>query len=236
LSDLLKESAGLLEQGRFFEAMDKLREIEKEDASFPGLQDKIKAAQTGLTSVEARKKSASGFNKGLDYFNSGYYQNALKEWRAVQKDSPDNEMLKQYIAEAEKLSKNSVDRQKLKNQQETEALSLNQAGLEQYNKKNFSEAYKNFEKAVETDPENPALRKSLKSCRKDLIKEQEKLTPESEKKVDRLFLDGINFYRDGQYKKAIECWKQVIAAKPDHKKAQTYIINVSQKLQKIESI
>jgi tetratricopeptide (TPR) repeat protein len=236
LADLFKEAVAALDRGQFMEGLDKLREVEKEEAGYPGLQEKLKIAQNGINAVEARKKTASGFNKGLDLFNGGYYQSALKEWRAILKETPDNDMVKQYIAEAERLSKDGVDRQKVKNQKEADAMKYNQTGLEFFNKKNFSEAYKSFEKAVEADPENPALHKALKNCRKEVIKEQEKLTPETEKKVERLFLDGINFYREGQYKKAIECWKQVVAMKPEHKKAQTYITNVSQKLQKIESI
>ncbi len=236
LTDQLKEASASLDRGQYLEALDNLREIEKQDANLSGLQEKIKVAQNGINSVETRKKTASGFNKGLDLFNNGYYQSALKEWRAILKDTPDNDMVKQYIAEAEKLSKDGVDHQKVKTQKEADAIKLNQAGLDLLKKKNYSDAYKNLEQAVESDPDNQAIRKSLKTCRKELIKEQEKLTPESEKKVEKLFLEGINLYRDGQYKKAIECWKQVMSLKPDHKKAQTYITNVSQKLQKIESI
>ena len=113
---------------------------------------------------------------------------------------------------------------------------LNKAAITLYKEKKHSEAYKKLKKAQKLDPQNPIIRKGLKAIRKELLKEKDKLTPKKEKKVSRLFHQGISYYRDGNYKKAIECWKKVVILKPDHKRAHKYIKNVSKKLEKIERI
>ncbi|MFH0919733.1 MAG: hypothetical protein V1913_05175 [Fibrobacterota bacterium] len=236
LRDLFNEAVNALDKGRSFEALDLLRQIEKEDPGYPELQARITTASEGQQKTERRKELASQFNRGVDYYSKGYYQAALKEWQACLKGEPDNAMVRQYIQEAEKRMQESPARQKELAQKEKEAFRLNKEAVELYKKKAYAEAYKGIEKAVEYDPQNSALRKTLKTCRRELLKEKERLTPADNQKADDLFQQGIDLYRSGQYKKAIETWKQVIQMKPDHKKAATYIENVTQKLKKIESI
>lgn len=236
LDTAFREGASALENGNFGVALDLFSQIGKVDADYPGLKEKRSAAESGAREIQRRKNLSQAFNKGLNDFQKGSYQSALKEWTAALKDNPDNEMLKQYVQEADNLIKSQGARKAAAEKGRQAAFDMNRDAITLYKKKKFSEAFQKLDSARALDPENDAILKGIKTIKKEMIREEENRTPLSEKEAESLFHEGIGFYRSGDYKKAIQCWQKVMSIKPDHVKAQKYIENVNKKLEKIEKI
>ena len=210
--------------------------VREKDPAYPNLSEQMKKAQEAMKGVEERKDLTITFNKGLDYYSKGYYESALREWEQISAKDPDNEIVKQYIQTLKGRMQEAKELQKKKTLDEKKAFDLNNRAIEFYRKKNFRESYKVIQEATELDPENTSIRKGLVAARKEVLKADEANQPATERKANELFHKGITFYRNGEYAKAIECWKKVVECKPDHQKAQKYIESVSQKLAKIEKI
>jgi len=225
-----------LAHGRFYEALDNFTMVREKDPAYPNLSEQMKKAQEAMKGVEERKDLTITFNKGLDYYSKGYYESALREWEQISAKDPDNEIVKQYIQTLKGRMQEAKELQKKKTLDEKKAFDLNNRAIEFYRKKNFRESYKVIQEATELDPENTSIRKGLVAARKEVLKADEANQPATERKANELFHKGITFYRNGEYAKAIECWKKVVECKPDHQKAQKYIESVSQKLAKIEKI
>jgi len=235
LDTLFQEGVHSLEKGRMDEALGSFRTIEKQQPDFPGLADKLRTAEEGVRAKEKRKASVEAFNKGLTDFNRGLYHSALKTWRSVLADNPQNEAVKKYIVETEALLKDT-ERQKTEENQRNTALEINREAVGLFKEKKYKEAGQLLDSALSLDPDNETIRKGVKAVRKERLREEDQQIPVSEKEIENLFHRGITLYRNGDYKKAIECWRKIIALQPDHDKAQKYIDNVSKKLEKIERI
>ncbi|MBL8025606.1 MAG: hypothetical protein JNL74_04300 [Fibrobacteres bacterium] len=222
-----------IDAGKFAEALDMLRIIQNDEPAYPGVKQKIAAAEAGLASIESRKRVATGFNRGLEQYNAGLYENALKEWQAVLPEDSKNEMLKKYIADAEKRSAGSLSEKRKRSENEAEMLKLAGEAQRASLQKKFGDAVAIYEKALDIAPDNKSIAKSLQTARKELAVAEEKTLTVSDKKSEELFVQGIDLYREGKYHEAIAVWKKVTSIKPDHKKALNYIQNVTMKLEKI---
>ncbi len=236
LDNAFNQALTSISEGRFAEALDLLNLIKQDEPSYPGILGKIKIAEEGIAAIEQRKNNSDGFNKGLEQFNKGLFENALREWRAVLEKDPSNEILKKYIAESEKMAGNSVSERKKRTTDEAEVLKIINEARGAAAKRDFRTAISRYETALQKAPQSVSIAKELTVAKRELVLVEEKSVSRTDAKSEDLFVKGIDAYRNGKYKEAIDLWKQVTAMKPDHKKAQNYIVNVTAKLQKIASM
>jgi hypothetical protein len=53
----------------------------------------------------------------------------------------------------------------------------------------------------------------------------------SQEKIREWFLEGISFYRFGEYSEALKNWEKVLKYDSSHRQAKRYVKNVNKKIQ-----
>lgn len=100
-------------------------------------------------------------------------------------------------------------------------------GIARYDKKDDKGAAYDFRKVLEIDPSNRTAKKYLANISR---RKGPKL---SKKEVERLYLEGIELYTDGQYVGAIKKWEKVLKGDSSHSKA---LFNIKKAKRKLEGV
>ena len=130
------------------------------------------------------------FLKGLVYYRAGDNGKALKEWENGLSVSPGNNQLKEFCG--------------LINSKINESA----AGAKEKQERPRKKTVKKEEKDAKTD-----VKKGKSTLSKSKISVDEK-------KVSDLYYEGLKLYQQGELKKAIDIWEQVLKMDPDLNKAR----------------
>lgn len=98
-------------------------------------------------------------------------------------------------------------------------------GEEHFRRGEFVLAMEMFDKVLTRDPENSRARKYLDDAQRQL-----------NLRVDQYFNNGLSFYANEDYDKAIVEWRQALALNPKHAQSQEFIEKARLKLEALEKL
>ncbi len=98
-------------------------------------------------------------------------------------------------------------------------------GEEHFRRGEFVLAMEMFDKVLVRDPENSRARKYLDDAQRQL-----------NLRVDQFFNNGLSFYANEDYDKAIVEWRQALALNPKHAQSQEFIEKARLKLEALEKL
>lgn len=178
-------------------------EREKEETLVRMMLDELKKKE--------KMMGASFYKQGLDYLARKEYDEAVDAFDKALTWDPE-------LTEAQ--AKMDEARQLKTDKQVNEHSSR---GLVYYNSGDMVNAYYEFSQAVNLAPTNQELINWRNRVSAALVKKEPDATGQR-------FQSGINYYGRGEYRKAIEEWKAVLAASPNHGESQEYILRAQVKL------
>lgn len=180
----------------------------------------IRDAKARLEVLVSRKLVDTYITQAMKSYAEGDFMTSLDNWQKVLFIEPTNATAIEYIQKIKsRLTEKEIGKvaaeEKKKLNVEIERL-LTQ-GDKYLAKGNFSEAIKEYEKVLKIAPEN-----------KDAIGKINKVKAKINETIETSLKLGIEFYKNKNYSKAIELFRQVLKLSPGHKQAAEYL-NLSQK-------
>jgi len=140
---------------------------------------------------------------------SGKYLEAYSAWNKVIILNPDNEEAKRGI-EASKSSVETVGRDLVEARRRIDALTLYTNAVRAYDREDYKEAKTQLQEMLKLYPvDQEGLRLAEKI--------DERLSPNKpkvEENIKKLYIEGMNYFNRGEYEKAIESWKRILAVDP----------------------
>ncbi|MEE8299580.1 MAG: protein kinase, partial [Thermodesulfobacteriota bacterium] len=95
------------------------------------------------------------------------------------------------------------------------------------NKKEYSAALSRFEAALKFDPKNQEVLDLIEQC-ENKQKEQ--------RRFNTLLSDGKEYFENGNYEKALNAFKEIIALDPDHSESHELIEKIQKKIKQMERV
>jgi cytochrome c-type biogenesis protein CcmH/NrfG len=142
---------------------------------------------------------------------SGKYLEAYAAWNKVLILSPENEEARRGI-EASKAQVETVGRDLVEARRRIDALTLYTNAVRAYELGDYEEAKARVQEMLRL---YPADQEGLRLAEKI----EERLSPAApkvEENVKRLYIEGMNYFSSGEYEKAIESWKKILAVDPQN--------------------
>lgn len=177
-------------------------------------------------------------DNGRRYYRERLYEKAIEEWEKALQVDPANPKIKKYITRAQaKLGVAGEQEEPAVAEAPAEVAvgevdAMIDQGRNFYREGKYDEAIAVWEKAYKLDPENKRLQRYLIKAREKAAEGEEPppaeqvtapVTAEGEAAVDLLVTQGKEYFRRGEYQKAIEEWKKALNITPDDDKIQKYI-------------
>ncbi len=181
-------------------------------------------------------------DNGRRYYRQRLYEKAIEEWNKALELSPNNSKIQKYITRAQaKLGisgeQESAEEQETAQPAQSEATGQVDEMIDQgrnfYREGKYEEAIAVWEKAYKLDPENKRLQRYLVKAREKVAEETgaEPVTETppattaqpAEGNAELLVSQGKEYFRMGEYQKAIDEWKKALELTPGDTKIQKYI-------------
>jgi tetratricopeptide (TPR) repeat protein len=163
------------------------------------------------------------YAQGVVFYINGEWLKAIAEWANALRLDPSNEELSEFIKIAEKK----------KGEEEVfeKAEVLYRDGLAHYNEGKIDEAIEDLEEATKINPEHTKAQDYLAKAREKVTtKKEEKEQRTRREIVDRHYFQGIDYYAEGKFEKAVKEWDEVLSIDPEHKGAKEYIKKARDKI------
>ncbi|MCX5800744.1 MAG: PorV/PorQ family protein [Candidatus Eisenbacteria bacterium] len=142
---------------------------------------------------------------------SGKYLEAYSAWNKVLILSPENEEARRGM-ETSKSAVETVGRDLVEAMRRIDALTLYTNAVTAYDRENYTEAKAQLQEMLKL---YPADQEGLRLAEK--IEERlSPKTPKVEENVKKLYVEGMNHFNLGEYEKAIESWKKIMAVDPQN--------------------
>ncbi len=232
------------------------REVLNLDPNQEVARRQIRALQTNLDTFVQQKMQA-----GAAAFQRGDLERAEREFQAVLAMTPNHREALSYRQRIQEQIRANLDElmrsgtrwlearewakaadafervlamepaNKLANSKRNEALSVLglkgqfARGEEHFRRGEFVLAMEMFDKVLTKDPENSRARKYLDDAQRQL-----------NLKVDQYFNNGLSFYANEDYDKAIVEWRQALALNPKHAQSLEFIEKARLKLEALEKL
>lgn len=180
-----------------------------------GVEKEKEETLVKLMMEELKKKEKmmgeSFYKRGLDHLGRKEYEDAIDAFDKALTWDPELAAAQSKLDETRKL--------KL----EKEINNYVGRGVAYYNSSDMVNAYYEFNQALTLAPQN----QELVNWRNRISAALAKKEPEA---ISQRFQNGINFYGRGEYRKAVDEWKAVLAINPNHKESQDYILRAQVKI------
>jgi len=257
--ELEKELAKHYERGKsyykekgYIEAIDEFREVLSLDIKHKGANrylDKLeKKAKKGQLSKAATKRIKEEKRRIGER-----EKRRREEERRKEESRRIGESEKRRRREAEKRRNGEAEKQRREKERELEKRYQEARGL--YGDGQYRKAINGFESVLTLNPEHKQAKKYILKSRIKLIEEEtgkrieevqspkskvqgqkrEKLTPEEQEEMERLYHQGKRYYRDGKYREAAETLGKIQDTRYKiQKKAEKYLVKAQIKLIEIE--
>jgi len=163
------------------------------------------------------------YAQGTIFYINGEWGKAISQWRNAVKIGSSKKELSKFIKIAEK------------REQEEEALEraevLYRDIMAHYDEGKIDEAIKMLEEAIKLNPEHKKAREFLARAKERLaaIRKEEEAGRRRES-IDKHYFQGIDYYAEGQFKKAIKEWEAVLMLDPAHSGAKEYLEKARDKI------
>ena len=191
------------------------------------------------TSDEAgsNSKIKTFIDEGRRFYRQRLYEKAIEQWEQALKLDPGNPKVEKYIARAKaKIGiTTEVQEQKEETPQPTAGTpdkvnDLIDQGRTYYRDGKYEDAIAVWEQAYNLDPENKRLQRYLMKAREKVAKTAPKEEPAepaepatSAEGTEQFVSKGKEYFRRGEYQKAIDEWQKALDMQPDDVKIQRYI-------------
>jgi cytochrome c-type biogenesis protein CcmH/NrfG len=142
---------------------------------------------------------------------SGKYLEAYSAWNKVLILSPQNEEAKRGI-EASKSAVETVGRDLVEARRRIDALILYTSAVTAYDRGDYKEAKTQIQAMLKLYPADQEGLRLAEKIGQRLSPE----TPKVEENIKRLYVEGMNYFNSGEYEKAIESWKKILAVDPQN--------------------
>lgn len=168
------------------------------------------------------------YAQGIIFYIKGEWAKAISQWENALKIYRSNKEISEFLEIAQK-----------RNQEEEafeKAEVLYRDGLAQYNKGKINETIKQLEEVIKLNPQHRKAQELLAKVREnvaDIKKEdRERMLRET---VDKRYFQGIDYYAEGQFNKAIKEWQEVLKIDPTHSGAKEYLKKARDKIARVNS-
>jgi len=211
------------------EAFNAVLEVEPEHKEAKKYLELIKKRlQDIVNKGEFKSVNELYYAQGAIFYISGDWDKAIAQWENAIKIDPSNKELSGFMEIARK------------RRQEEEAVEkaevLYRDGLAQYNKGEINETIKQLEEVIKFNPQHRKAQELLAKVREkatDVKKEErERMLRET---VDKRYFQGIDYYAEGQFNKAIKEWQEVLKIDPTHSGAKEYLKKARDKIARANS-
>jgi len=206
------------------EEFNSVLEIEPEHKEAKGyLELIVKKLEDAVNKGEFKTVSELYYAQGAIFYVNGEWAKAIGQWEEAIKLDPANEELSEFIKIASK------------KKEEQEALEkaevLHREGVAHYNEGRFEEAIGELEEAVKLNPKHIKAREYLAKAKDKLatIKKEEEERKHREA-IETHYFQGIDYYAEGEFGKAISEWEEVLLIDPEHKGAKEYMEKAREKI------
>jgi len=223
-------------------------------------EDKVQRKKAGELAEELAREFEAGdqakgdvaekhYQKGRDLYKAGEYSQAIEEFRLAQMIVPDYKKSEQYMEncwvkqeeEREKFSKALISQRRMKVE------NILDEAVDLYNKKELEESLAKFEEALAIDSGNEKALYYQKYISKKIEKkealwsriEERKETRETKEEVRGYLEEGLEYYKRGLYKEAIDTWEEILPltspADFARRKSQLLILDAKEHYMELES-
>jgi len=179
------------------------RELEKDNreaASAVRQADSLIAIQVASDASLAKNLTASG--KFLEAYST---------WNKVLILDPNNEEARKGI-ETSKSSVETVGRDLVEARKRIDALTLYSNAVRAYEREDYQNAKTQLQEMLKLYPtDQEGLRFSQK-----IGERLSPARPKVEENIKKLYIEGMNYFNNGEYEKAIESWKRILAVDPQN--------------------
>ncbi|MFW6129927.1 MAG: tetratricopeptide repeat protein [Atribacterota bacterium] len=196
-------------------------------------KDLIRTASKGLMNSSISKDEKELINMAKSNFNKGNYQRAIELYSNAAYKNPDNrEVLKKILLCHKYKKREEKEKQKrilkIKKEQEKEKKIEEYINLaeEKFENKNYTVARKYFEKVLNLDENNKKAKEGIQNAEAKLNNTEELKKGEKEH-----YKQGLIYYSQGKYSKAIKEWKQVLNINSENEKAKENIKAAKEKIE-----
>lgn len=199
---------------KYNKAIAEWKEIEKIDPEYPNLKNYIQQAEKKL-----KEEINKLLNEGKKFYEEKKFDSALKKFIKVCDLDLENKEAKEFInilkEKIGELSKEHFNK-----------------GIEYFNNKKYYQAKYEFEIALKYTPSKREIEEYLEKIKNKIkeIKKEEVDFSLAKKK----YYEGVSFYMNGELKKAIECWQEVLNINPHDENVKRTLERVLLKLEQIK--
>ncbi|MCK5219120.1 PorV/PorQ family protein [bacterium] len=181
-----------------------------------------------------QSKSQEYNQRGLHCLKKGQYKKAVDEF----------EKAVSWVENSREITNNLNRAQAALNKQA--AREKYQAGKRFFKKKFYIDALLAWRETAKLNPKYPKIKTRMASAKKamekQLIRQKTRIAKKvskKERKSQNLFREGVGFYLDGEFARAIEKWERALKINPGLKQAKVYLAKAQEynqpKLDKIEN-
>jgi len=172
---------------------------------------------------EFKSVSELYYAQGAIFYISGDWGKAIAQWENAVKIDPSNEELSEFM----KIAKQRRQGEEVLEKAEI----LYRDVLAQYDEGKINEAIKQLEAVMKLNPEHKKARDYLVRAKERLaaIKKEEGARRDRES-IDKHYFQGIDYYAEGEFQKAIKEWEEVLRMEPTHAGAKDYLEKAKDKI------
>ena len=200
-----------IQEGEYLKAYRKFKQVLKINPLYKDAileSEEVKKRMLGAVTLGGKAKFH--FEEGLNSYATGRYNTTIKEWKKALVLEPEFKELNNYI-------------EKVKKEGERLIPTPVRLGDRHYQNKEYLQAIKKWEQALEADPESEAIKKRIIEARKKMRYLTQKQLAQGKKELKAKKLN-----------KALEIFLSVLKIEPENQKAKKYVSLIRKKLKKTE--
>ncbi|MGQ9707043.1 MAG: PorV/PorQ family protein [bacterium] len=178
------------------------------------IEKEIEKRTTEELEEKERMMSNSLYQTGMNNYNEGRYDEAINAWDLALIWNPE-------LVEAETMIERAKEEKRLEEIQSHLTKAQNQ-----FNYGMISDAILECKNALEIDPSNVGALELLKKAEE----ENERRLVQKKENIRKLYDEALSYYSNGDFKRAIELWEEVLNIDPTFTDAKNSINNAKLKL------
>jgi tetratricopeptide (TPR) repeat protein len=199
-------------------------EVEPEHKKAKGYLELVgKRLGDSVNKGEFKTVSELYYAQGAIFYINGEWAKAIAQWENALKLDPSNEELLAFIKIAEK--------KRTEEEVFEKAEILYRDGLAHYKEGKIDEATKELEEAIKLNPKHTKAQEYLAKAREKttgMKKEEEEKG--HRQTIEKHYIQGIDYYAEGEFKNALKEWEEVLRIDPQHEGAKEYIKKANDKI------
>ncbi|RKZ26212.1 hypothetical protein DRQ20_03490 [bacterium] len=164
----------------------------------------------------SRLTAESFYTMGVEYMREGRLEESEKAFDMALIWDPDYEEARRKLEEVRSILK------------ERKVNRIINEGIDYYKKGDYFNAIDAFSRALGLDPQNPLALKWFDATTRAMTERRRE-----KGRVGRYIEEGMNYYKKGDYEKAISSWRKGLKIDPANKTLQSYISRAKKKIESI---